>query len=133
MSILQDVKTVIKLTGEIRKARKSGGCVVEIRQARSMQIAALKPAWLNTVEGCQVWNFDRDINQTVSEVYYSFPREVQRQLEYTPEEPGGWVERARFWQQQLRPVLPEKEYHAIMALFVGWYAHCLKMRKEAAI
>ena len=41
----------------------------------------------------------------------------------------GWVERARFWQQHLRPVLPPKMYHSVMALLTHWYIHCLRRRK----
>lgn len=123
-NILEAVKPAVKLTGEIRKARKAGASAVQIRPM---------PAWVNTIEGCQTHELGRDIDRAVMEVFKGLPYEVQRRLEFTPEGPGAWVKRARFWQQELRPVLPPKTYHAVMASFASWYARCLRMRASTAI
>lgn len=131
MQILQDIKTAVKLTGEIRKARKAGASAVQIKPVYTVPCITLKPAYLNTVEGCQTHKLGRDTDRAVMEVFKSLPYEVQRRLEHTPDEPGGWVERARFWQKQLRPVLPPEMYHEVMVLFIGHYARCLRRRKEA--
>jgi len=131
VSIFQDIRTAVKLTGEVRKARKAGASGVRFRAIYSSPIVTFKPAYPNTVEGCQTWKLGQEVDRAVSEVFYSLPHDIQRRLEFTPEEPGGWSERARFWKQQLRPVLPSEMYHTVMIVLIHWYIHCLRQRKEA--
>lgn len=131
MNILRDIQTAVKLTGEIRKARKAGASAVQIKPVYKVPYVDLKPAWYNTIEGCQAHKLGRETDRALEKVFKGIPYEAQRRLEFTPDEPGGWAERARFWQQELRPVLPPKSYHAVMVLFVHWYACCLRMREEA--
>lgn len=129
MNILQDIKTAANVFGEVRKARKSGASAVQIKPVYTVPCVTFKPAYLNTIEGCLTWKCGRDADRAVMEVFKSLPYEVQRRLEFTPLEPGGWGERARFWQQQLKPVLPPKMYHDVIILFIEWYIHCLKREK----
>jgi len=131
LNILQDIKIAFKLTGEVRKARKNGAGGVELRTVKTMPVMKPAPAFLNTMEGCTVWQCDQDTRRAVEAVFNGLPYETRRQLEYTPEAPGEWVERARFWQRELRPVLPPKMYHTVMMKFVCWYAHCLPRRITA--
>lgn len=133
MNILQDIKTAANMFCEVRKARKAGANSIRVRVAHTIPIYDLAPSFYNTIEGGLTWKLGRDTSEAVRTVFKGFPYETQRRLEFTPENPGEWAERARFWQQQLKPVLPPKEHHAVMALFIGWYAHCLRMRKEAAV
>lgn len=132
MSIFQDIRTAVRLTGEVRKARKSGASGVELRTFKIMPITELAPCFLNTPEGCQCWQCGRDTYQTVKGVFDALPYETRRQLECTPA-PGEWVERVEFWRQQLKPVLPEKTYHTVMMKFINWYAHCLRRRIEKGV
>lgn len=131
MNILQDIKTAASIFGEVRKARKRGANAVQIEPVYSVPCVTLKPAYRNTVEGCQTWKLGLDADRAVMEIFKSLPYETQRRLEFSPEKPGEWAERTRFWQQQLKPALPPKMYHDVMILFVGWYIHCLRLRKEA--
>lgn len=132
MNILRDIQTAVKLIGEIRKAEKKGASAVQIKPVYTVPCVTFKPTWCNTIENSLTWKLGRDTNRAVMEVFKGFPYEVQRRLGFTPKGQGAWVERARFWQQELRPILPPRTYHAVMALFVNWYAHCLRMRKEVA-
>ena len=131
MTILQDIKTAVKMTGEIRKARKAGADAVQIKPVYRVPCITLGPAYYNTMEGCLMHRLGREADYAVREVFKNLPYEVQRHLEFTPENPGEWVERAKFWKEELSPVLPSGMYHKVMALFIGWYARCLRMRKEA--
>ena len=128
---MRDIQTAVKLTGEIRKARKAGANAVQIRPMYTVPCVTFGPAYANTVEFGLTWNLPRDTDLAVRKVFKALPYETQRWLEFTPRGAVGWVERARFWQRELRSVLPPKSYHAVMALFANWYAHCLRMRKEA--
>ena len=132
-NIFTDIATAVKLTCAVRKARKAGADAIQIKPIRTMPCVTPKPAYLNTIEGCQTWKLGRDTDRAVMKVFESLPYEVQRGLEFTPEGPGAWVERAQFWQQQLKPVLPPDMYHSVMAQFTRSYAHCVRRRLEAAV
>lgn len=121
----------MKLTSEIRKARKAGASVPPIEPAYKVPLVDHTPAWCNTIESGLTWELGRDADRAAMEVFNGLPYELQRRLEFSPDKPMAWVARARFWQQELRPVLPPKTYHAVMALFANWYARCLRVRKEA--
>ncbi len=125
---MQDVVTAVNLTQKLRKARKAGA-VVEVRMVREVPLVDHAPTWLNTIESGLTWKLGCDTDRAVMEVFNGLPHEVQRRLEFSPDGPMFWAARARFWQQKLRPVLPSKTYHAVMALLANWYAHCLRMRK----
>ncbi|MDE6591059.1 MAG: hypothetical protein K2K53_12115 [Oscillospiraceae bacterium] len=126
MSFWKDVKTAVKLTGEIREARKEG-TMVEIR--RVWHGPMLKPTyWGNTMGFCLI--HDREMEKAILAVFLTFPEPVQHSLTFSPKGPGEWVERARFWQQRLMPALPSKMYHAAIVKFISWYVHCLRMDAE---
>lgn len=130
MNILQDIKTAAKLTREIRRAKKDGASGVHIKPVYMVPIINPGPAYYNTMEGCLTWKLGRDTEQAVMKFFKELPYETQRRLEFTPEKPGEWVECARFWQRELRPILPSKMYHETMIMFIHWYARCLRRRKE---
>lgn len=132
MNILQDIKAAVKLTGEVRKARKAGASGFQIKPTYTMKCFTFPPAYYNTIEGCQTHKLGRDTDRAVKAVFKALPYEVQYRLEFTPDEPGGWVDRARFWQMELKPVLPSKMYHEVMSLFIGRYRYCIRMIKEKA-
>jgi len=129
LNILNDIKTAIRLTGEVRKVRKRGASV-ELRTVMTLPVMKLTPAFLNTIEGPLAWQCDQDTKSAVKAVFDGLPYETRRRLEFTPEVPGEWVQRVRFWQQQLKSVLPPKRYHAVMMKFISWYAHCLRRRRD---
>lgn len=131
MNILQDIKTAAGVFGAFRKSRKIGASAVKIQPVYTVPVVTFAPAYYNTIEGCLTHKLGRDIDRTVMEVFKSLPYEVQRRMErdeHRPED-GGWVDRANVWRQALKPVLPPREYHTVMALFIGWYAHCLRMER----
>lgn len=128
MNILQDIKTAVKLTGEIRKARKNGADSVQARLVYTLPCVNLGPAYGNTMERGLSWRMGKETDRAILEVFKRLPHDMQRWLNFTPEKPGEWVERARFWQRELKPVLPADMYHKTMALFIGHYAKCLRKR-----
>lgn len=129
MNILQDIQTAVKLTGEVHKARKEGGSI-EIRKV--WRVPVLKTTyWTWTMEACLMRG--GDVERSVCDVFDALPEETQHALTFTPKRPGDWIARARFWQRELRPALPPKMYHEVMLLFIGWYTHCLRLRREGTV
>ena len=124
-NILTDIKSAVKLTGEIRKARKEGASI----EARKVwKVPVIKTDyWGWTMEACLLCG--SDAGKAAVAVFETFPEPVQHTLTFCPQKPGEWVERARFWQAQFKPALPPKMYHDAMIKFISWYAHCLRMRK----
>lgn len=129
-SIFTDIATAVKVTGEIRKARKAGADAVQVKPAYTVPM--LKTTyWTWTMEGCLMRGGDAE--RAVIAVFNSFDKKTKHALTFAPKGPGEWAERARFWQQVLEPALPHSMYHAVMIRFISWYAHCLRMEKGAAV
>lgn len=126
-NIFSDIKTAIKLTGEVHKARREGAAGLEIRRMRRIPVIDT-PCWGWTMEGSLFYEAKW---QPIREVFGGFPEEQQRALTFTPEQPGEWVERARLWQHELRPALPDALYHEAMLKITHHYARCKRMRAEA--
>ena len=129
-NIFTDIAAAVKVMGKIREARNAGADAVRIEPIRIMPIATLSLGFLDIMEGCSAWNMGRETYQAVKEVFDSLPEKTKRDLAPTPEKPGEWVERARFWQNLLKPALPPKMYHTVIARFIGQYIHCLRLRRE---
>ena len=128
MNILQDIATAVKLTGEVRKARKArkaGADGLQVRRVWSVPVIRCS-YWGSTMEGClfyeKKWKPLRD-------VFDSFPQETQHALTFTPKD-GEWADRARFWQYQLRTAMEPKLYQEAMGILLRWYIHCVRMRRE---
>ncbi len=127
-NIFSDIKTAVKMTGEIRKARKAGATAVQLRPV--YRVPAVRFGYFTfTMEACLIYG---DAFKAVCATFETLPEDTQHALTFTPEKPGEWVKRAKFWQQQLQPVLAPEMYHYVILTFVHWYAHCLRMRQEGA-
>lgn len=77
MQLLQDIKSAVRLTGEIRTARKAGTSGAQLRPYCSIPVVTLKPALLNTMEGSLIWNASRDIYRSIQEIFDTLPYETQ--------------------------------------------------------
>lgn len=133
MKILQGITAAANLFDALCKARKEGASAVRITPLYNIPAVTFKPAYLNTIEGCQTWKCGDEADRAVMDVFNSLPYEVQRKLEFSPKSPGEWILRARFWQAHLRPALPPEMYHEVMLTLVSWYAHCLRQDTGAAV
>ena len=105
----------------MRKAREAG-TAVEVRTIQLLPVRKLD-YWPETVEYGLLHGRQLEV---VRDVFKGLDETAQHALTFTPVT-GGWADRARFWQQQLRPVLPPATYHAVMMKFISWYKHCLRL------
>lgn len=125
MNILQDIKTAVNVFGEVRKARKNGASAVKVKPVYTVPVLHLS-YWGSTMEGClfygQKWKPLRD-------VFDSFDEETQHVLTFAPKEQREWVDRAKFWEEALRPALEPMLYHEAMIIIDHWYIHCMRMRR----
>lgn len=84
MSFWNDIRTAVRLTGEIRKARENGS-TVEVR--RVWRVPALKPTyWGYTMEFCLMR--DREMEKAILAVFNTFPEPIQHSLTFTPKGRG---------------------------------------------
>ena len=127
MNILQDIKTAVKLTAEVRRARMEGANGIQVTPIYKVPRVSFGPAYYSTIEGCLSWELGKEVDKSVMKFFKSLPYETQMWLSFTPEGPWEWAERARFWQRELKPILPPKMYHSIMIRFVSWYAYRLRV------
>lgn len=87
-NIFTDVATALKLTGEVRKARKSGADAVKVQPI--WEIPVLRTGyWGFTGEACILYGKE---SKAIVEVFETFPEEVQHRLTFAPKD-GEWGDR----------------------------------------
>ena len=117
IEFFSDVITAVRLTGEIRRAKK--------RPVRAYPRVS-GASWLDTIES-GIFRYSSDLGKAVRNVFRGFDAETQHALAFVPDD-GEWIERARFWKERLK-VLPPKDYHAAMRMILQWYILRVKRRK----
>lgn len=122
MQILKDIKTAVELTGEIRKSREEG-YIIKPHMAWRVPVHNIS-RWVWTMEACILVGHEAE--SAVIAVFSSFDEKTQLALTFAPKEPGGLAERARFWQRELKPVLPPRMYHKVVLLLLSRYSNCLR-------
>lgn len=87
----------------------------------------------NTVEGCSLWNWDRNHESyyAVKAVFKTFPDEVKHGLGFSPKD-GEFCERLRFWQEALKPELPTALYYNAMHGIYRCYKRCKRVQQAQA-
>ena len=115
MKILQDIATAVRLTGEVRKARKTGASGVQVKPVYTVPAVRLG-YWGLTMEGCLFYGPKW---QPLRDVFDSFPEETQHALCFSPNT-GEWGDRVRFWQRELRSTLEPKLYHEMIHTLIQW-------------
>jgi len=126
VEFIEDIKTSANLYRKLRRARKDGR-EMEVKTAVRIPVLTLGPRFLDSIEGCLIYNSDRKLYGAVQSVFNSLPYEAKRKLIFTPSD-GGFVDRARFWKYILRPALSPKQYHKAMLLILNGYT-TLKCRR----
>ena len=131
MQIFEDIKTAVQVTGEIRKARKSGANAVQIRPVYRVPVVKLN-YWCSTMEWCLFYTHEKEY-RPVMEAFNGLPEELQHALAFSPSDEvlNGWSDRARFWALLLRPVLPPDLYHNVMLRILQHYSKCRRFRLES--
>ena len=123
--LIKDLGMAAQVFGKAREARKQGA---ELRVQETVGLPVYKlTKWGETMEWAL---FQGEADRAARKVFYSRAPETQRALTFTPKEAGGWLARARFWSEMLRPALPPKMYHEAMIRLCSWYRHCIHMRKR---
>ena len=123
MKILQDVATAVKLTGEVRKARKAGADAIKVQPIWTVPMLRIG-YWGFTGEACILYGKEF---RPVVDVFKTFPEEVQHRLTFSPKD-GEWGDRVRFWQDALRPVLEPHLYYAAISRIIRWGIRCRRYR-----
>jgi len=120
VDIFNDIKTAVRLTGEIRKARRDG-YRLEVKKTLSVPVVRFG-YWGFTMESSILHG---ELGKAVRTVFKTLPEGQQHALTFTPEK-GEWAARARFWKALLKPVLSSNQYHEAMSKIIGWYVHCVR-------
>lgn len=124
-NVFTDIATAIKLTKEVRRARKSGATAIEFQAIREIPIHRLG-YWSCTPEACL---FYREEWQAIWDLFDTFDEEIQHAFTFAPKD-GEWADRIRFWQRELRLVLEPKQYHKAMLILTQWAERCVRTRRE---
>ena len=119
--LFENIRDTAALYREVKRARAAGATAVSVRPI--IELPAFKPrkiAFLNTVEGCVLYNCGKAVFEPVEAFFDAFPCELQHQLAFSPPS-GQLVERAAFWKAALIDTVPEQVYHKAMIAIISWY------------
>lgn len=114
-SLLSDLVAGVAAIKTARKLRKQGANKVTIAATKAVPIVDFG-YWGWTPEWSLKYPGTRD---TVRAVFHSFSEDVQHKLTFTPND-GEMAERARLWQEALRPVLSPKQYSDTILVILDW-------------
>lgn len=124
-----DVKTAADVFADIRRARKEG-TVVEIRKSRVLPVFTAGPCIFDTVEGCTLWNRNKEVFDEIQCAFKALPVEDKKRLAFSPEN-GEFVERASIWRSLIASVLSPEQTRKAMISILQWYIHIKQVRKRA--
>lgn len=125
--LIKDLGMAAQVFGKAREARRQGA-VLKVQEAKLIPVYNFD-GWGATMEG-SLFASNSQLNTAMANVYNSFSPQTRRMILNHPRGKNGWVERAKFWREQLKPVLPPKMYHETMIRLCSWYRRCIHMRKR---
>ena len=114
-TLISDFVVGVEAIKTARKLRKRGANTVAITTTKTIPVVSFG-YWGWTPEWCLKYPGTRD---NVRAVFHSFSEDVQHKLTFSPDD-GEFVERARLWQEALRPVLSPKQYSDTILVILDW-------------
>lgn len=114
-AIVSDLVVGVEAIKTARRIRKQGANKVTIATAKTVPVVNFG-YWGWTPEWCLKYPGTRD---TVRAVFHNFSKDVQHKLTFSPND-GELVERAKLWQEALRPVLSAKQYSDTILVILDW-------------
>lgn len=134
MKVQEAVKCILDGIFRRSKRRKAneGNTRFEVgREPMEQKVIPQKwyPVFFNTVEGCCLYSADRDTYGAVKEVFNSLPNDMAHRLEFAPKD-GEYIDRVRFWQRTLSPMLPAEQYRIAISAIIDWYIHIKRDLRE---
>ena len=127
IKIFDDIKVACGLVGQLRAERKRTGADTGAKLVHAIPLLDLG-YWCWTPEACL---FYAKKWAPVKEVFGTLPEWKQHELTFAPEaEAGAYLERVRFWQQQLQPELLPEVYHAAMIVLIQWARRNVERRQR---
>lgn len=119
MKIINAILAPIELMQAKKKCRKTGQRVDASRAGITvLPVFDMGASIFDTVEGCALRG------QAFTDVYSVFKLlspETRQTLAFSPNA-EEIIDRVRFWQTALKPILPPKRYHAAMGRIIHCYA-----------
>lgn len=131
MNIFSDIAAAVKLTREVREAQRLG---YKVHTSWTKEVFPVRSGgardWPWTMEGCCFSG--TEFSAPIREVFRLFDEQTRRALLKSPSawDFDGYIERARFWQQALKPALPRDQYYAAMSSL--WKDYLRAMRAGCA-
>lgn len=120
-NIITDAAQAVRITKEIRTARKQGQSVGTTRRVPLIRTGY----WDWTMESGLFYDKPQEVKQAIRTVFRELPEEVQHSLCFTPNTEAEFVARAQFWKEALRSV-DTKNRSQCMIIILKWYRNCLE-------
>lgn len=105
------------------------GAEVQMKTERKIPCYTLGCNFMDTVEGCTIWNHAKGTFDIVKRIFAAQPEEIKHRLCFSQKN-GEFISRAHVWQELLKPALPAAQYYEVMGAIYQWYRHIKQTRKE---
>lgn len=124
--ILADIKTAVKFTGEVRRARMAGWAGIYLGHGAATGPRVL---WLGVDAGKHI-HLQPPHRVRGKQGFAALDESTRHALAFSPQR-GEVVARAQFWRELLRPILPPREYRITMTALLQGYAWSIRRRTAA--
>lgn len=133
-NIVNDIRTAVKVVGEVKKARKAGAGAAEIKVVpmKVLPVINVGASIYDTVEGCTLSWCDKEIVKAAREAFNALDCEEQHRLAFAPKD-GEFIERANLWREILTPVMSPKQLRIAMLRILAWYIHIKDLRRTGEV
>lgn len=100
------------------------------KNVRMIPCYAMQYSFDDTVEGCSLWNWDRNKESyyAVKEIFKTFPDGVKHALTFDPKD-GEFCDMVNFWKAALKPALPPVLYYNAMHRIYRCYKRIKRIRQ----
>ena len=131
--LLGDLVTAVKLTKEVRRARKQGATSIKLLPVKTVPI--VKPEYWGWIAEATL-DYSKTpagTREAVKSVFNTLDEETQHMLTFGPGDgPHAWTDRVRFWQRALKSCLTPQQYSAAILTILEWAIADRKKEAEAA-
>ena len=130
--VLDDLITTVKVAKAVKEARKQGATGVKVQPVKTVSLVDID-YWSWIPEALLPYpNIPSGTREAVKAVFNAFDEETQHRMTFGPGcNPAELLERAKFWQEALRPSLTREQYSAAILTILDWCIYCAKKSNRA--
>lgn len=134
MTPTYQAKSGNKITNIINSIKLAQTCYKAMEQGAEVQAVKRMPirfsvgcGFLDTMEGCFLYNRNRGIYNRIEAIFNSLPEDVRKTFTSSPKN-NEFMSRVNVWSVILKPSMDSAEYHKAMGIICNEYRELINKR-----